>query len=78
VKYKKRWESFKIKRGLTICYSCRKPRHLAKECPGRRPSCLCCKSMDHEVLDFPRMIAKLEGMNMRQENPKADLEMAEP
>ena len=30
--------------------------------------------MDHEVLDFPRMIAKLEGMNMRQENPKSDLE----
>ena len=23
--------------------------------------------MDHEVLDIPRMIAKLEGMNMRQE-----------
>jgi hypothetical protein len=37
--------------------------------------------MDHEVLDFPRMIAKLESMNMRQENPKADPEtkiMAEP
>jgi hypothetical protein len=34
--------------------------------------------MDHEVLDFPRMIAKLEGMNMRQENPKVDLEIAEP
>jgi hypothetical protein len=30
--------------------------------------------MDHEVLDFPRMIAKLEEMNMRQENPKEDLE----
>jgi hypothetical protein len=28
--------------------------------------------MDHEVLDFPRMIAKLEGMKMRQENPKVD------
>jgi hypothetical protein len=27
--------------------------------------------MDHEVLDYPRMIAKLEEMNMRQENPKA-------
>jgi hypothetical protein len=40
---------------------------MAKECPGRRPSCLCCKSMDHEVLDFPRMIAKVERMNMRQE-----------
>jgi hypothetical protein len=32
--------------------------------------------MDHEVLDFPRMIAKLEGMNMGQENPKANPEMA--
>jgi hypothetical protein len=27
--------------------------------------------MDHEVLDCPRMIAKLEGMNLNQENPKA-------
>jgi hypothetical protein len=37
--------------------------------------------MDHEVLDFPIMIGKLEGMNTRQENPKADLEtmiMVEP
>ena len=24
--------------------------------------------MDHEVLDCPRMIAKVENMNMRQEN----------
>jgi hypothetical protein len=24
--------------------------------------------MDHEVLDFPRMIANLDRMNMRQEN----------
>jgi hypothetical protein len=28
--------------------------------------------MDHEVLDCPRMIAKIEEMNMRQENPKVD------
>jgi hypothetical protein len=34
--------------------------------------------MDHEVSDCPRMIAKIEGMNMKQENPKADPEMAEP
>jgi hypothetical protein len=37
--------------------------------------------MDHEVLDFPRMIAKVERMNMNQENPKEDLEteiMEEP
>ena len=30
--------------------------------------------MDHEVLDFPRMIAKVERMNLNQENPKADPE----
>jgi hypothetical protein len=66
VKYRKGWGSFKRKRGLTLCYSCIKLGHLAKECPGRRPSCLCCKVMDHEVLYFPRMIAKIEGMNMRK------------
>ena len=30
--------------------------------------------MDHEVLDCPRMIAKVERMNMNQENPKTDPE----
>jgi hypothetical protein len=30
--------------------------------------------MDHEVLDFPRMIAKVERMNMNQENHKVDPE----
>jgi hypothetical protein len=79
--YRKGWGSFKRKRELTLCYSCRRLGHLAKECPGRRPGCLCCKAMDHEVLDFPRMIAKVERMNMNQENPKADPEtkiMTEP
>jgi hypothetical protein len=56
------------KRGLTLCYNCRRPGHLAKKFFGRRPSCLCCKAMDHEVLDLPRMIAKIDRMNMRQEN----------
>jgi hypothetical protein len=46
---------------------------MAKECPGRKPSFLYCKALDHEVLDFPRMIAKVERMNMNQENPKVDL-----
>jgi hypothetical protein len=81
VQYRRSWGSFKRKRGLTLCYSCRKLGHLAKACPGRRPGCLCCKAMNHEVLDFPRMIAKLESMNIRQENPKADPEtkaIAEP
>jgi hypothetical protein len=65
--YRRGWGSFRRKRGLTLCYSCRKPEHIAKECPGRRPSCLYCKVMDHEFLDFPRMIAKVERMNMIQE-----------
>ena len=68
--YKKGWGSFKRKRGLTLCYSCRIMGHLAKEFPGRGSSCLCCKVMDHEDLDCPRMIAKVEKMNMRQENPE--------
>jgi hypothetical protein len=51
--YKKGWGSFKRKRGLTLCYSCRTPRHIAKESLGRGPICLCCKAIDHEVLDFP-------------------------
>jgi hypothetical protein len=66
--YRKGWGSFKRKRGLTLCYNCRRPGHLAKECPGIGPICLCCKAIGHEVEDFPRMIAKVEKMNMRQEN----------
>jgi hypothetical protein len=68
VQYMKGWGLFKRKRGLTLCYSCRRPRHLAKECPGQGPIFLHYKSTGHEVLDFPRMIAKVEKMNMRHEN----------
>jgi hypothetical protein len=74
VQYRKSWESFKKKRGLTLSYSCKRPGHPAKEFPGKGSSCICCKAMDHEVLDFPRMIVKLEGMNMRHENPKENPE----
>jgi hypothetical protein len=66
--YMKYWGSFKRKRGLTLCYSCRRSGHLAKEFPSRILICLCCKSTVHEVLDCPRMIAKVEKMNMKQEN----------
>jgi hypothetical protein len=30
--------------------------------------------MNHEVLDFPRMIVRLEKLNMEQANPKGDQE----
>jgi hypothetical protein len=74
VQYRKSWGSFKRKRGLTLCYSCRKLGHLAKECPSGRRNCLCCKAMDHEVLDCPRMIDRLEKMNIEQAKPKKDQE----
>jgi hypothetical protein len=53
---------------VNLCYNCRIPGHLDKECHGRGPICICCKANRHEVLDCPRMIAKVEKMNMRQEN----------
>jgi hypothetical protein len=45
---KKGWASFQRKTRLTLFYSCIRPRHLVKEFPSRIPSCLCCKSMDHD------------------------------
>jgi hypothetical protein len=68
VQYRKGWGSFKIKRGLTLCYSCIRPGHLAKEFPSVGPTCICCKAVDHEVLDLPRMITKFEKMNTKQKN----------
>jgi hypothetical protein len=61
------WGTYKIKRGLTLCYKCRRPEHSAKEFPGTCLICLCCKVVGHEVEDCPRMIAKVERMSMRQE-----------
>ena len=43
---------------------------LAKECPRTSAICLCCKDIGHEVEDCPRMIAKVEKMNMSQENKR--------
>ena len=31
--YKRGWGSFKRKRGLTLCYSCRGTRNIVSECP---------------------------------------------
>jgi hypothetical protein len=64
----KGWGMFKRKRGLKLCYNCRSPGHLSKECPEVGPICLCCKVFGHYVEDFPKIIAKVEGMKMRQEN----------
>jgi hypothetical protein len=51
-----------------LCYNCRRPGHISNECPGVGPICICCNIVGHEVEDFPRMIAKVERMNVRQEN----------
>jgi hypothetical protein len=68
VQYRKGLGLSKRKRGLTLCYNYRRLGHIAKECPGIGPICLFCNDVGHEVLDFPRMIAKVQNMNMRQEN----------
>jgi hypothetical protein len=68
--YMKEWGSIKIKRGLTLCYNCRRSGHISKEFLGRGPIFICYKAIGHEVEDFPRMIAKVEKMNMRQEDYK--------
>jgi hypothetical protein len=68
--HKKGLGSFKVKRGLTLCYNCRISGHLFKECPRIGPHCLCCNAIGHEFKDFPRITAKVEKMNMIQENYK--------
>ena len=68
--YKRGWGSFKRKRGLPLCYNCRRLGNIAKKFPGTDPICLCCKAIGHEVEDFPRIISKVEKMNMRLENYK--------
>jgi hypothetical protein len=72
--YRRGWGSFKRKRGLTLCYNCRRSGHLANEFPGIGPICLCCKAIGHEVEDCPRMIDKVENMKMRQEKCKESQE----
>jgi hypothetical protein len=64
--YRISWGTFKGRKGLTLCYNCRRLRHLAKEFPGIGPICICCNIVGHEVEDCPRMIAKVERMHMRQ------------
>jgi hypothetical protein len=44
------------------------PGHIDKECPGVGPICLCFKVVGHEVEDCPRIIDKVEGRDIRQEN----------
>jgi hypothetical protein len=65
--YRRGLGTYKRKRGLTLCYNCRRLGHLAKEFLGTGSIYLCCKIVGHEVEDCPRIIAKFERMNMRQE-----------
>jgi hypothetical protein len=53
---------------LTLCYNHRRLGQIAKEFHGIGPICLCCKIVGHKVEDCPRMIAKVEQMNMSQDN----------
>ncbi len=58
---------FKWKECLILCYNCKKPGNIAKNYYEVGPTCLCCKLVGHKVEDFPRIIAKLERKDIRQE-----------
>jgi hypothetical protein len=60
VQYIRGWGILKRKRGLRLCYNCRRLGHLAKEFHVIGLICFCCKIVGHEVEDYPRMIAKVE------------------
>jgi hypothetical protein len=66
--YIKDWGTFKRKRGLTLCHNCIRSGHISKECLGVGPIFLCCKIVGHQVEDCPRIIAKVEGRDIRYEN----------
>ena len=53
---------------MTLCYNCRRPGNIAKEFPRVGPISLCFKIFGHEFEDCPRIIAKVEGKDIRQEN----------
>jgi hypothetical protein len=72
--YRRGWGTYKRKRGLTLCYNYIRSGHIAKEFPGTCPICLYCKIVGHEVEDCPKMIAKVERMNIRQENYEGNQE----
>jgi hypothetical protein len=66
--YKKDVGTFERKRALNLCYNCRRLGHLSKGCPEVVPIFLYCKVFGYEVEDCPRIIAKVEGRDIRQEN----------
>jgi hypothetical protein len=53
---------------LKLYYNYKIPGHIAKECHSKGPICLCCKGIGNKVEDFPRMITKVENINMRKKN----------
>jgi hypothetical protein len=53
---------------LNLCYNCRRSRHLAKEFEKVGPISLYCKVVGHKIEDCPRIISKVEGRDIRQEN----------
>ena len=57
-----------------MCYNCRRPRHIAKDCHEVGPACLYCQLVGHQVEDCPRLIAKLEEQDIKKGVVKENLE----
>ncbi len=56
--YEKNWGIRMVrKRGLNLCYDCRRPGHIAKEFHEVGPIFLCCKLFGYQVEDCLRIIS---------------------